>query len=273
MQKLQVTNRVRKHLRNFTLFVLALALLSGFAALADSGNKVNGSSPVGGKVLKPQQPEANAQGRPNAQVFAGEGVRLRALQLRSSNLAIARAMKGFEKRGQTPKWDQSLTILETGSKSRAMIEGRAIKPVSYPQTFSDGTYELTLITYSNSSSQWEGILYFHNPYEDDTYAALITTPATSQWDTEYEYWFPPDGGDPTCGGGSCEVQGRLSQRPKAGFVSTSHNSLAGRMVRGGFWGRIKQWVGCVWTQARLGAYWCSDLWCALGVLGSAILHC
>lgn len=78
MQKLQVTNRVRKHVRNFTLFVLALALLSSFAALADSGNKVNGPSTAGGKVLNPQQPQTNAQGRTIPQVFTGEGVRLRA---------------------------------------------------------------------------------------------------------------------------------------------------------------------------------------------------
>lgn len=260
MQKLQVTNQVRKYLRNCTLFVLALALLSGFAALADSGNKVNGSSPAGGKVLKPQQPEANGQGRPNAQVFAGEGVRLRALQLRSSNKAIARAMKGFEKSGRAPKWDQSLTILEADSKSAAAVEGRAIRRVSSPQY---GSYEVTLITYSNSSSEWEGVIYIHNPYEDDTYAALISTPATAAWDTVYEYWYPPDGGDPTCGGGYCEVQGRLTpgmgQAPKTGFMNASHTT--GPLGKPGFFGRIRAWIGCVWSHRSLFGL-CQDLVCA-----------
>src|SRR5258708_15926111 len=121
MQKLQVTNQVRKHLRTFTRFVLALALLSSFAALADSGNQVNEPSPAGGKVLNSQQPQTNAQGGARPQVFTGEAVRLRALQLRSSNKAIVRAMKCFEKRGLAPKWDQSLTILDAGSKSTAAI--------------------------------------------------------------------------------------------------------------------------------------------------------
>jgi hypothetical protein len=171
-------------------------------------------------------------------------------------------MRDFEKRGKEPKWDQSLTVLEAGPTSTASIAGRDMTRVSYPQTWTDGSYELTLVTYSNSSSQWEGILYFHNPYEDDTYASLITTPATAQWDTEYEYWFPPDGGDPTCGGGACEVYGRLSQGPNASFVPTSYKSTAGPMVRGGFWGRIKSWIGCVWRH-RDGFGWCPDLWCAI----------
>src|SRR6185369_4214338 len=199
-------------------------------------------------------------------------VRLRALQLRSSNKAFARAMKGFEKRGLAPKWDQSLTILEAGSKSTAAIEGRSIRPASYQQTFTDGSYELTLITYSNSSSQWEGILYFHNPYEDDTYSAQITTPATAAWDTAYEYWYPPDGGDPTCGGGAYEVQGRLSPGPKDGFVPTSYNSTARPMVRGGFWGRIRNWISCVWGH-RDGFGWCPDLWCAIQYGWFLVSHC
>ena len=65
---------------------------------------------------------------------------------KQTHKAIVRAMKGFEKRGLAPRWDQSLTIFEAGSKSTAAIERRSIRPASYQQTFTDGSYELTLIT-------------------------------------------------------------------------------------------------------------------------------
>lgn len=184
-------------------------------------------------------------------------------------------MKGFEKRGLAPKWDQSLTILDADPKSTAAIEGRPIRPVAYPQNLSDGTYELTLITYTNNTSQWEGVVYFHNPYEDDTYSALATTPETTDWDTVYEYWYPPDGGDPTCGGGACEVQGRLmpgiKNSPKASFMNASHT--LGPLAKPGFFGRIRSWVSCIGRWVRGVGYYCEDLLCAVTTGWTAIKTC
>lgn len=273
MNRLRVTHSRCKYLRNCAVFLLSLALLSSFAVFAESGSTINGPSTGGRKVIEPQQREPNGQGRHRAQVFVGDGARLRAHQLQSSNRAIARAMKDFEKRGKEPKWDQSLTVLEADSNSASTFAGPAIRRVSYPQTWSDGSYELTVITYSNSSSQWEGIVYLHNPYEDDVYAALITTPATAEWDTVYEAWYPPDGGDPTCGGGYCELS-RLTpgmkSAPRTGFINASNTT--GPLARRGFFGRIKQWVGCVWRNRGLIGL-CDSLWCALQAIGFLASHC
>lgn len=236
-----------------------------------------GFQQAAGKVLETQERNAKGREHSRAQIYRGEGVRLRAHQLKSSNKALARAMKDFDKRGLEPNWDQSMTVLDPSSNSTATISGRALQRVSYPQTqtWSDGSYELTLITYSNSSSQWEGILYFNNPNEDDTYEARILTPSNAEWDTAYEYWYPPDGGDPQCGGGSCPLYGistpRLLQAPKTRLVNASYS--AEPMGRRGIWGRIKQWAKCVWQDAVAGAYFCSSLWCWLGEVGSAILNC
>ena len=274
MNRLRVTHSGCKYLRSCTAVLLLLALLSSFAVFAESGNTVNGSSTGVGKALEPATTRAQGTGR-SCQIYKGEGVRLRAHQLQSSNRGIARAMKDFEKRGLEPKWDQSLTLLEPASISTATIAGRALRPVSSPQTWSDGTYELTLITYSMSSSQWEGIIYFQNPYENDTYAALITTPGLAEWDAAYEYSYPPDGGDPQCGGGECQLQGRSSSRLTQPFQTRFVNASLSPdpTVRRGIWGRIKRWAKCVWNEAVLGAYWCGDLICELGVIGSAILNC
>lgn len=276
MNRLRVRNSVCKHLRNWTSFAVVLALLSGFAALADNGSSLSGSTAGGSKMREPVQREPEAlEHLATPQVYAGEGVRLRAHQLRLSNKAISRAMMDFEKRGLQPRWDQSRTILQATLGPTGRIPGASLQRVSYPQTWIDGSYELTLITYSNSTSQWEGIVYLHNPYEDDAYSALIITPATAEWDTVYEYWYPPDGGDPTCGGGYCELQGQLNQKISQTknwqFTNAAHTP--GPLARPALFGRIKRWVKCAWNTARGAGIICEDLVCFVGAAWWAIKNC
>lgn len=278
MENLQVTHAFCKYVRIWTSFVVALALLSSFAAFADVGRGMNSPAATWGRTLSPVGPEPSAGQQPRAaEAFKGEGARLRAQQLRLTNKAIRRAMRDLEKRGLAPKWDQSLTILQAKPRSTASANGGSIQRVSYPQTWSDGSYELTLITYSNGNSQWEGIIYLHNPYEDDTYEALISTPATAPWDTVYEYWYPPDGGDPGCGGGPCVVYGRVnpnaSQAPGAKFVKAGYSAATGVLAKPGFWGRIKRWIGCVWNTCGWARELCPDLACFAYYCGNAMLGC
>lgn len=132
MHRLRVKNSVCKQLRSCTVLLVTLSLVGSFAAFAESGSRVSGSSPGLVKAPEPRTREPKQREHSRAQMFSGEGVRLRAHQLRSSNKAMARAMKDFEKRGLEPKWDQSLTVLETTSNSTAAISGRALQRASYP---------------------------------------------------------------------------------------------------------------------------------------------
>lgn len=168
MERIRITHNSCKHLRSCISLTVVLARLSSFAAFASSESKTKGLAASRGNITGRLQQETNTQDPNVPEMYVGEGARLRAQQLRSTNKAIARAMKELESRGMSPKWDQSLTVFQTRSDSTTNANGEALKKVSYPQTWVDGSYELTLITYSSSNSQWEGIIYLHNPNEDDT---------------------------------------------------------------------------------------------------------
>ena len=153
MKRLRIKHKLCKHLSSYTTFAVVMALLAILQPLLTAENSINSPATGAGKVPVPVQRGSNGQVGSRAQSFRGEGVRLRSYQLRLTNKAIARAMKDFEKSGREPMWGRSLTILEPSSNSTATIAGRAIERVSYPQSWSDGSYELTLITYSSSSSE------------------------------------------------------------------------------------------------------------------------
>lgn len=274
MERIRVVHMVCKHLHACIALAVVLVLLSSFATFANNEGQTSWRTANRGEINDPLQQGPSVQDPRAPEMYTGEGVRLRAQQLRSTNKAIARAMKDLENRGLSPKWDQSLTILQTKSTSTAHIAGGAIQRVSYPQTWTNGSYELTLITYSNGHSQWEGIIYLHNPNEDDTYESLISTPASVAWDTVYEYWYPPDGGGGQCYGGHCtsQLDPKSSQNPKLGFINALYKSPTATLRTPGIFGRIKRWVGCVWGHRDLFG-WCQDLVCAVQAAWFLISNC
>jgi hypothetical protein len=208
--------------------------------------------------------------------YKGEAVKLHVRHLSSTNKAIARAMKDFEKRGLVPSWENSFTLMSVSDGTTGQAaQQQHLQRVSYaPDTFTSGDYQMTFITYSETSTQWQGIIYINNPYEDDTYSAVINT-ASSGWDVPYEAYYPPDGGNPTCGGAPCDpnltrrVEPKQGARSQTGLVKASYSRAAVSAVPRGFWGRIKAWARCVndtcWWARHGGGIFSTISGCAAAV--------
>lgn len=267
MLKLHNLHAIRKYLSRALRYATAMALASAiFFALPNSLS-----------VASPGDNQPSQRSR-IVDAYGGEAVRMRAQQLRITNKALARAMRDFEQRGLQPNWESSVTVLSMNATTAAAFAPAAIRRVSYTQdTISDGTSEMTFITYNASSSVWEGIIYIHSPYENDAYSAYLGSP-NSGWDVVYEYWYPPDGGDPTCTDGDCpilsknETSPRNKISPQPSLVKTSYSRAVAKPARG-IWGRIKRW----WNCTKGGCYWgsqpCTGFLCKVRVCAQAALGC
>lgn len=207
--------------------------------------------------------------------YSGQAVRLRARQLLNSNKAVARAMRDFEKRGLEPIWDESVTALAVDDKMAKHSKPGGVRRVSFTDdVISDGTSEMTFITYVSSSNLWEGIIYINSPNENDTYSASLDSPNIG-WDVAYEYWYPPDGEDPICTGGRCTI-GKNNSTPRNDdrqlrIVNVSYPGLSAT-PRMSIWGRIKQWWsctkgGCYWASQSCGGFICRVRVCAQAAIG------
>jgi hypothetical protein len=96
------------------------------------------------------------------------------------------------------------------------------------------------------------------------------------WDVDHEYWYPPNGGDPTCTGGICPILGKNNAAPKADAgefkaVNVSH-SRPTATPRMSIWGRIKQWWNCTkgacyWGSQTCGGFVCRVRVCVGGAIG------
>jgi hypothetical protein len=108
-----------------------------------------------GKTTEPQKEK-------RIESYKGQAVRLRVQQLLNSNKAVARAMSDFEKRGLLPNWEESVTAMTIADKIAVSSKMGDVRRVSFTDdVISDGTSEMTFITYSSSSNQWEGIIYIN----------------------------------------------------------------------------------------------------------------
>ena len=252
---LAARNYIHLRLGLLAPIVLIVSLMSLFVASTLS---------VRGSIRSPQND-------PKLQTFRGDAAKLRVYQVREKNKALVRVMSDLEKKGRRPSWDNSFTVMSVTGATVGQANPRKSLPVSYAQ---DGSYEMTFITYSESAGQWEGVIYINNPYENDTYYAVVTTPA-SGWDVPYEVYYPPDGGDPTCGGGYCEILGAGRKGPERviSYKPVSARSSTGRTsaptLPAGFWGRIKRWAQCVndtcWWARQCGGFWCTVSGCAQAI--------
>ncbi|HXG91856.1 MAG TPA: hypothetical protein VNN73_05725 [Blastocatellia bacterium] len=119
------------------------------------------SKPASGQGAKPKEKRI--------EVRMGELVKLDVEQLRIKSKSFARAIADREKRGHKPDWSKSLTIISTEQNSIALVNGGYLRPASYLQdTISDGTNQMTFITYDNGNpNTWEGTVYIHTSANGD----------------------------------------------------------------------------------------------------------
>jgi hypothetical protein len=165
-------------------------------------------------------------------------------------------MKEYAKKGLSPKWDDSILAQQVSETSEAKRPAGLFQRASYvpPQDdFVDGGTQISFITYSGDINSWDGIVYVHTPYADDTYSGDFLTPTNdgSSWDVYNEVYYPPDGGEPCDGSRVC-----MQQELQASKAAPGHKQKAGKKMaslahgssspaRMGLWGWLKRWWGCV----------------------------
>jgi hypothetical protein len=129
MERIRGTHKACKQLQACISLAVVLVLLSSFATFANNDSRSGWRPANRGEINDPKE-GLGVQDRHAPEMYTGEGVRLRAQQLRSTNKAIARTMHDLENRGLSPKWDQSLTVLQTKTTSAASIAAGAVQRVS-----------------------------------------------------------------------------------------------------------------------------------------------
>jgi hypothetical protein len=195
--------------------------------------------------------------------FKGAAVKRQVEKRRLKNKGLERAIREYARRGLSPRWDDSVIIQQVPEASAADKPKGLFQPASYhPQdeTYTEGDTEITFITYSGDLNSWDGIVYVHTPYQDDTYSGDFLTPTDdgSNWDLINEVYYPPDGSTPCDGSRPCMDQGPVSKaapgrKAKAAGESARLAHSGAKALRPGLWGWLKSWWGCT----RFG---CSVAW-------------
>lgn len=144
-----------------------------------------------------------------AGVLRGQEAQRRVRQLRATSKALNRAMGDRERQGKTIKWDASAVIVfakpgaqkpSTTPSGDAVFTKASFSPAR--ETLSDGSGEVTFITYEGAPNTWDGTIYRTDYYtgESEVFNAdmydfgSVDDPA--MWDVTEEIYYPPDGGEP-----------------------------------------------------------------------------
>jgi hypothetical protein len=173
-------------------------------------------------------------------------------------------MKELAKRGLTPKWEDSLSAQQVSDSSASNTPAGFLRPAFYvpgQDDFVQGDSEITFITYSGDQSSWEGIVYVHTSYMDDTYSADFLTPSDdgTNWNEYNEVYYPPDGGDPSCDNRRvCPVSKATPEHNQKGrhkiIALANHNTMP---TARGFLGWLKNWWNCSMNVCGWGFIICS----------------
>ncbi|HKR02913.1 MAG TPA: hypothetical protein VJT09_19700 [Pyrinomonadaceae bacterium] len=248
-----------RHVRVATAMVLVLSLLMILP------HSVNLARAAADNSTGPERtPEKKVK------TVKGDSVRRHVEKLRLKNKGLERAMREFARKGLTPRWEDSLSAVqvpETASADRpvGLFQRAAYQP---PQdTYTQDGNEITFITYSGDLSYWDGIVYVHTPYQDDTYSGDFLTPTDdgSNWNVVNEVYYPPDGGSPCTGDRACMEQEQQVSKPTPGHKQKAErkaNSFANHSAaaaRPGLWGWLKSWWGCVTSFCSFSYQVCSGV--------------
>lgn len=157
-------------------------------------------------------PQATDNGQNNKlkkiETMRGESARQHVRALRARHKGLNRAMKDMEKQGRQVDWENSavlFTIDPTISQAqRAKYRNVAFSAQDAYLQNADG--EMSFITYHGADNNWEGTVYVtdYSTGATDVYNSVVDSGGFTEF-TEaatpvYEAYYPPDGGDPSCGG-------------------------------------------------------------------------
>lgn len=235
--------------RSISALSLILILLApSYTSLAQSNSPATSSQP------------RTASNQLRTEKHKGDTVKEHARKMRIKNKGFDRAMKDFEKQGRKPDWEGSLSAQGFVVNPVAGVTRGQLRRVSFaPQdSLIEGEYEMTFITFEGSDlDNWSGLIYIRTPYEDDVYTASFSTPSddSSTWLQVSEFYYPPDGREPVCGGSMfCPempiTNGQISKHSAHGASrkATATNATVSHKIKStaapGFWSRISRWWGC-----------------------------
>jgi hypothetical protein len=215
-------------------FVLSLPRQTG---LASSNNAPTNSEKTPEKKVK---------------TFKGAAVKRQVEKRRLKNKGLERAIREYAKKGLSPNWEESVLVQQLSETSAINKPKGLFERASYvtqQETYVEGDSEITFITYSGDLTYWDGIVYVHTPYQDDTYSGDFLTPTDdgTNWDVVNEVYYPPDGRTPCDGSRPCMMEEQVSkasgQQAGGKGVSLSHGGA--KTVKPGLWGWLKNWWNCV----------------------------
>jgi hypothetical protein len=220
-------------------------------------------------------PASGSEKAPDKKVksFKGAAVKNHIDKLRVKNKGLARAMKEYAKKGLTPKWEDSLSavqVSETSAAGKAMGLFQQVSYVPQQEDYYEGDSEITFITYGGDLNYWDGIVYVHTAYQDDTYSGDLLTPTDdgTNWDVANEVYYPPDGSTPCDGSRACMMDQQVSKatpgnKQKADRKAASLTNHSASPIRPGLWGWLKNWWNCVVWSCAIGYYNCNGSFRAL----------
>jgi len=218
--------------------------------------------------------------------FKGAAVKRSIEKRRLKNKGLERAIREYAKKGLEPRWDDSV-ILQQVSETSALDKPQGLfRRAAYlaPQeTYVEGGSEITFITYGGDLNYWDGIVYVHTPYQEDTYSGDFLTPSDdgTNWDVVNEVYYPPDGGTPCDGTRACMVEGPVadagpSQKVKANGKMSALAHGSAKAVKPGLWGWLKNWWNCVVWNCWVEYYNCNGSYrflCKVARCGWGMFRC
>lgn len=144
-----------------------------------------------------------------AGVLKGEEAQQRVSRLRAKSKALHRAMTDKERQGKKINWQASAVIVFAKPDARrpqaAQFGGAVFMNASFSpeqQTLSDGSGEVTFITYDGAPNTWDGTIYRTDYYtgESEVFNADMydfgAADNPEMWDVTQEVYYPADGGEP-----------------------------------------------------------------------------
>ena len=229
-------------------FVLSLPRQTG---LASSNNAPTNSEKTPEKKVK---------------TFKGAAVKRQVEKRRLKNKGLERAIREYAKKGLSPNWEESVLVQQLSETSAINKPKGLFERASYvtqQETYVEGDSEITFITYSGDLTYWDGIVYVHTPYQDDTYSGDFLTPTDdgTNWDVVNEVYYPPDGRTPCDGSRPCLEEGPVAksgnEKQAAGkSVSLAHGGA--KTVKPGLWGWLKNWWSCTRIGCAIGYAYCPN---------------
>lgn len=196
--------------------------------------------------------------------FKGAAVKRHIEKQRLKNKGLERAIREYAKKGLSPRWEESVILQQVSETSNVDKPQGLFQRVSYlaqEETYVEGDSQITFITYGGDLNYWDGIVYVHTPYADDTYSGDFLTPTDdgTNWDVVNEVYYPPDGGTPCDGSRACMVEGpvaKASPKQQANDKMTSLAHGSAKAVKPGLWGWLKNWWSCTRIGCSIGYAYC-----------------